>query len=112
VSDVAVTPEFVAAVSDWTGVPAPILSGDSAAAIWESAKLAEQWRSNSAPEPPRPPTAAVSPTSPPTRVPTPQSVVPVDDWLSAWRSGRLGPAGIRQPPPRRTGEPHRNAGPG
>jgi hypothetical protein len=107
-----VTPEFLAAVSEHTGVPVNFLTGDTTAAVWDSAQTAVDWKASTAPEPQRPPTAAVSVSSPPACVPTPQSLVAgSDDWLTAWRAGRLGPAGLPQPPPRRTGEAHRNAGP-
>jgi hypothetical protein len=107
VSDV--TPEIIQAVSEKTGVPAEFLSGDTIGAVWDSAQRAVDWKQATAP---RPPTAAVSATLPPARPIPRQQLVEGDDWLQAWRSGRLTPMGAPKPPPRRIGEPHRNAGPG
>jgi hypothetical protein len=93
--------QLIHAVSEHTGIPVSMLSGDTAAAVWDSAIRAEQWRVSTAPAAPRPPTAAVSPASPQTPIPTPQQIVNGSgDYLSAWRSGRLAPAGIPAPPPR------------
>ena len=104
-----VTPEFLAAVSEHTGVPEFMLSGDTIAAVWDSAQAAVDWKQATAP---RPPTAAVTATPPPARPIPRQQLVEGDVWLQAWRSGRLTRMGAPKPPPRRIGEPHRNAGPG
>ena len=40
----SVTPEFLAAVSEHTGVPAQFLAGDTAADVWASARTATEWR--------------------------------------------------------------------
>jgi hypothetical protein len=110
-----ITPEFIEAVSQETGVPEWLLTqggNTTTEGVWARARQAVAWKRGTAPTPPRPQTAAVSPESPPTRVPTPQSAMAGnDDWRRAWRLGNLGPAGIPAPPPRRTGEAHRNAGP-
>jgi hypothetical protein len=104
-----VTPEFLAAVSAHTGVPEFMLSGDTIAAVWDSAQAAVDWKEATAPQPP---TAAVSASSPQARpIPMQQQLTTGDDWLRAWRMGRLTAMGAPQPPPRRNGEPHRNAGP-
>jgi hypothetical protein len=107
-----VTPEFLAAVSDHTGVPVEFLTGDSTRAVWDSAQAAIDWKNATLPTGANAPvtTAAVSPTSQPTRI-TPQQLVQGDDWMSAWRAGRLTPLGAPAPPPRRTGESQRNAAP-
>jgi hypothetical protein len=85
----AVTPEFLEAVSAYTDVPVEYLCGDAARAVWDSAQRAVDWKQAIVP---RPPTAAVSPTSRPTTVPV-QQLVPGDDWMRAWRAGRLGTIG-------------------
>jgi hypothetical protein len=103
-----ITPEFIDAVSKYTDVPAFLLSGDTAAAVWESAQRAVDWKTSTAP---RPATAAVSAASPPPRRIPVQQLVPGDDWLSAWRSGRLTPMGAPQPPPRRSNGHSRHNGP-
>jgi hypothetical protein len=103
--------EFIRAVSKETGVPEQFLIGDAAAEVWDSAQRLVDWKASTAP-PPSPPTAAVSAsTSIPDQPITPQRCAPDGDYLAAWRSGRLAPAGIPAPPPRRTGEQHRNAAP-
>jgi hypothetical protein len=105
-----VTPEFLAAVSKFTDVPEFLLSGDSIAAVWDSAQRAVDWRTSTAPSAPHPPaTAAVE-------VPRDDRIVtmygePPADWLAAWRSGQLAGRGAPAPPPRRNGERHRNAAP-
>jgi hypothetical protein len=106
--DGGVTPEFLAAVSEHTGVPKQFLSGNTIPEVWASARQAVEWKEATAPPPP---TAAVSASSQPYRIPM-QSLVPGnDDWMTAWRAGRLTPMGVPQPPPRRNGEAHKNAGP-
>jgi D-aminopeptidase len=96
-----VTPGLLAAVSAHTGVPVEFLSGDNIAAVWDSARSAIDWKTSTAPQaPPQPPTAAVSPSSQPYRIPM-QQLVPGDDWTAAWRAGRLTPKGVPAPPPRR-----------
>lgn len=60
---------------------------------------------------PQPPTAAVPASSPPPTRIAAQQLVEGDDWLGAWRAGRLTPMGAPAPPPRRTGEQYRNAAP-
>jgi hypothetical protein len=50
---------------------------------------------------PQPPTAAVPASSPPPMRITAQQLVEGDDWLGAWRAGRLTLMGAPQPPPRR-----------
>jgi len=104
------TPEFILAVSGFTGVPAFMLSGDSAAAVWDSAQRAVDWKAATAPQAtPQPPTAAVP-------VPSASRIVQMlgeapDDWMAAWRAGQLAGRGAPAPPPRRKGERHRNAAP-
>jgi hypothetical protein len=93
-----VTPEFLAAVSAETGVPAGMLSGETAAEVWASAAAATRWKASTAPA--APVTAAVSPTTPLAPPPTPQQLAEADDWLDAWRAGRLTPAGVPCPPER------------
>lgn len=93
------TPEFVRAVSDETGVPAWVLTQggvDTTEAVWDRARAAVDWATRTAP---RPPTAAVEASSPPTRI-TAQEATEGDDWLSAWRSGRLTAFGMPAPPDR------------
>jgi hypothetical protein len=104
-----VIPEFLAAVSAYTDVPAEFLCGSTASEVWDSAQRAVDWKQATAP---RPPTAAVSATPEPARPIPRQQLVEGDDWLQAWRSGRLTQMGAPKPPPRHIGEPHRNAGPG
>jgi hypothetical protein len=94
-----VTPEFIAAVSAHTGVPAEFLTGGTAAEVWDAAERLARWKAEAAA--PQPPTAAV-PASLPCEPITPQGCVPDGDYLAAWRSGRLAPAGIPAPPPRRS----------
>jgi hypothetical protein len=111
VSDI--TPEFLAGVFEWTGVPVNMLSGDTIPAVWDSAQRVVDWKQ--ATTQPSAPSAATS------AVPVPQVeqvsrqvMYPhqtADDWLTAWRSGRLGRLGAPAPPPRRNGEAHRNAAP-
>jgi hypothetical protein len=48
----------------------------------------------------QPPTAAVDAASPPPTPITPQQLVEGDDWLTAWRTGRLAPFGLPAPPER------------
>ena len=93
-----VTDDFRNAVSQFTDVPVEFLKGDTAAAVWDSAQAAIDWK-DAAP-PPQPATAAVNPSMPSQPIPM-QQLVPGDDWLSAWRAGRLTPMGAPQPPPRR-----------
>lgn len=96
-----ITPEFLAAVSKETGVPEWLLTAggvNTTEGIWSRARDAVDWKAATAPAAPR--TAAVSPSSHPTRV-SMQQLVPGDDWLGAWRAGRLTPRGAPQPPPRR-----------
>lgn len=52
-----VTPQFLAAVSEHTGVPASLLSGDTPAAVWDSARAgaAVDWKTAAPPTPPQPP---------------------------------------------------------
>lgn len=103
-------PEFIQAVSEFTGVPAEFLQGDSIRAVWDSAQRAVDWKQQGiAPSPPRP-TAAVS-------MPSDDRIVqmfgePPADWMVAWRSGQLAGRGAPAPPPRRTGgtAPQRRAG--
>jgi hypothetical protein len=105
-----ITPEFIDAVSAFTDVPAEFLTGDTAAAVWASAQAAIDWKYAAAPQvPPRPATAAVS-------VPSANRIVQMrgdtpEDWMAAWRAGQLGGRGAPAPPPRRTGEAHRNVRP-
>jgi len=104
-----VTPEFLTAVSEHTGVPVDFLTGDTIAAVWDSARRAVEWKQATAPLPPQTATAAVS-------VPSDDRIVqmhgePPTDWMRAWRSGLLAGRGAPTPPLRRTGEQHRNAGP-
>lgn len=102
--------EFISAVCAHTGVPAEFLTGDTAAALWDSAQRAWDWRTATA-APAAPPTSAVSAaTPPPTQIPT-QQLVPGEDWLAAWRAGRLTLAGAPQPPPRRNNGHNRRNGP-
>jgi hypothetical protein len=103
-SNSGVTPEFIRAVSEETGVPEWLLTAggnNTMEGVWSRASDAVEWKYATAPAEPRPPTAAVSASSPPpTRIPLQQSV-PGDDWLGAWRAGRLTPMGAPAPPPRR-----------
>ena len=94
------TPEFIAAVSTHTGVPAEFLTGGTAAEVWDAAQRLVDWKASTAP-PPSPPTAAVSASLPDKPI-TPQGCAPDGDYLAAWRSGRLVPAGIPAPPPRQS----------
>jgi hypothetical protein len=104
-----VTPEFLAAVSQHTGVPEFLLSGDSIGAVWDSARRAVDWKAATAPQAtPQSPSAAVP-------VPSANRIVQMrgeapDDWMAAWRAGQLAGRGAPAPPPRRNGE-HRNAAP-
>jgi hypothetical protein len=106
-----VSAEFLNAVSRHTGAPVNMLSGDTIPAVWDSAQRAVDWRqATAAPAPPlQPATAAVS-------VPSADRIVqmrgePPGDWMAAWRAGQLAGRGAPAPPPRRTGEQHRNAAP-
>lgn len=92
----SVTPEFLAAVSAHTGVPAEFLTGDTAAGVWEAAQRAVDWREATAP--PAPPTAAVS-ASIPYKPMTPQPLGEVSV-MDAYRQGRLADRGAPAPPPR------------
>jgi hypothetical protein len=94
-----VTPEFIAAVSAHTGVPAEFLAGGTAAEVWDAAQRLVDWKVSTAA--PQPPTAAVAASLPDKPI-TPQGCVPDGDYLAAWRSGRLAPAGIPAPPPRQS----------
>jgi hypothetical protein len=80
-------------------VPAEFLTGDTAAEVWDSAQRLVDWKASTAA--PQPPTAAVSPSLPYKPI-TVAGCVPDGDYLAAWRSGRLTPAGIPAPPPRQT----------
>jgi hypothetical protein len=102
-----ITPEFIAAVSQHTGVPAEFLNGSTAAEVWNAAERLTRWKAGSAAPPP---TAAV-PASIPNEPITVAGCVPDGNYLAAWRSGTLAPSAIPAPPPRRTGERHRNAAP-
>jgi hypothetical protein len=104
-----VTPEFIAAVSGHTGVPASLLRGDTIGAVWDSAKAAVDWKEQSV-NVALPATGAVSQSVPYSPIPT-QQLVPGDDWTGAWRAGRLTPAGVPQPPPRRNNGHNRHNGP-
>jgi hypothetical protein len=103
-----ITPEFLAGVSEWTGVPVNMLSGDTIPAVWDSAQRAMDWRLATA-APAQPATAAV-PVPSANRIVQMRSEAP-DDWMAAWRSGLLAGRGAPAPPPRRTGEHHSNAAP-
>jgi hypothetical protein len=95
-----ITPEFVQVVSDWTGVPAEFLTGDTAADVWDSAARAEAWRvSTSAPAPPLPPPTAAVSASVPYKPITPQPLGEVSV-MDAYRQGRLADRGAPVPPPR------------
>jgi hypothetical protein len=99
-----VTPEFVRAVSEETGVPGWLLTqggNNTMEGIWSRASDAVEWKTKTAPAAPQPPTAAVPATTPPPTRITSQQLVEGDDWLGAWRAGRLTPMGAPQPPPRR-----------
>lgn len=105
-----VTPEFLAAVSEHTGVLVDFLTGDTIAAVCDSARRAVEWKQATAPPlSPQTATAAVS-------VPSDDRIVQMHgesptDSMRAWRSGLLAGRGATIPPLRRTGEQHRNAGP-
>ncbi|HTX93662.1 MAG TPA: hypothetical protein VME67_01750 [Mycobacterium sp.] len=88
--------EFIAAVSQHTGVPECFLTGDTAEAVWDRAQRLVDWKASTAP-----PTAAVC-ASLPDRPITAAGCVPDGDYLTAWRTGRLAPAGIPAPPPRQS----------
>jgi len=95
-----ITPEFVRAVSEETGVPEWLLTQggvDTTEGIWARARQAVDWKASTAPPPP---TAAVSASLPPATRVTPQQLVEGDDWLRAWRTGKLAPVGIPAPPQR------------
>ena len=104
------TPEFLAAVSAHTGVPAEFLRGDTIPAVWDSAQAAIDWKTSTTTPAAPPPTAAVSPSVPYSPIPM-QQLVPGDDWTGAWRQGRLTPLGVPQPPPRRNNGHNRHNGP-
>ena len=38
-----ITSDFLAGVSEWTGVPVNMLSGDTIDAVWDSARRAVEW---------------------------------------------------------------------
>jgi hypothetical protein len=105
----SVSDEFLNAVSQHTGVPTEMLSGDTINAVWDSARTAVEWKQAAAPPAPSPATAAV-PVPPLDRSVQMQGKAP-DDWMAAWRAGGLAGLGVPAPPPRRTGERHRNAAP-
>jgi hypothetical protein len=100
-----VTPEFLAAVSAHTGVPEWLLTAggvNTTEGIWSRASDAVEWAARTAPPAaPKPPTAAVSASIPGKPI-TPQGCAPDGDYLAAWRSGKLSPAGIPAPPPRQS----------
>lgn len=96
-----VTPEFIEAVGRETGVPVEFLTGDTTDDIWDAAERLARWKAGTAPAASKPPTAAVS-ASLPDRPITAQGCVPDGDYLAAWRSGRLAPAGMPAPPPRQS----------
>jgi hypothetical protein len=104
-----VTPEFIAAVSAHTGVPEWFLTGDTVDAVWDGAQRLVDWKASTAA--PQPPTAAVPASSPPPTRITAQQLVRGDDWMGAWRAGRLTPMGAPQPPPRRNNGHNRHNGP-
>jgi hypothetical protein len=91
---------LIQAVSEKTGVPAELLTGDTVDAVWDSAQRLVDWKASTAAAAPQPPTAAVPASSPPPTRITPQGCVPDGDYLAAWRNGRLAPAGVPAPPPR------------
>lgn len=104
-----VTPEFIQAVSRHTGVPLEFLFGETIPEVWESARAAVDWKVQTTAPPAQPATSAVS-------VPSADRIVQMrrdapDDWMAAWRAGQLAGRGAPAPPPRRTGERHRNAAP-
>jgi hypothetical protein len=105
-----ITPEFINAVSKFTDVPAFMLIGDTAAAVWDSAQRAVDWKTSTAPAAPPTLTGAVSASVPYGPIPM-QQLVPGDDWTGAWRQGRLAPLGVPQPPPRRNSGHNRHNGP-
>jgi hypothetical protein len=104
-----VTPEFLNAVSDKTGVPVWMLNGETIPEVWDSARTAVEWKQASAPPPPPSATAAV-PEPSANRIVQMRGEAP-DDWMAAWRSGLLAGRGAPAPPPRRNGESHRRAAP-
>jgi hypothetical protein len=101
----AATPAFIKAVHELSTVPVEFLTGDTIDAVWDSAQRFVDWAASAQPAPQ--PTSAVP--VPPLSRPVDMRGEAPDDWMVAWRSGRLG--GIPAPPPRRTGEQHRNAAP-
>lgn len=103
-----ITHELLQAVSEKTGVPVQFLRGSTIPEVWESAQRAVDWKYATAPQSAM---SAVSPLMSSERITSQQIVNGSGDYLGAWRSGRLAPAGIPQPPPRRTGEHGRNARP-
>jgi hypothetical protein len=104
--------EFRTAVSGLTGVQVWMLRGETPQQAWQSARTAVEWKQATAPPVPPPATAAV---------PTTYGVGQISQettgylnpaaQLEAWRQGRLERMGAPAPPPRRTGEQHRNAPP-
>ena len=98
-------PELFDAVSEYTNVPRFMLYGGTAAVVWQSAREAVDWKQATAPPAP-PATSADSASSQPSGPITPKQIVNGSgDWMDAYRSGRLAPAGIPAPPLRRTGKP-------
>jgi hypothetical protein len=94
-----ITPEFVRAVSDETGVPEWLLTQggiNTTEGIWSRARDAVNWKTGTAP--PRPQTAAVS-ASVPYKPMTPQPLGEVSV-MDAYRQGRLADRGAPAPPPR------------
>ncbi|MGV0081730.1 hypothetical protein ACRUZW_26000 [Mycobacterium colombiense] len=89
------TDEFRQAVSRETKVPLEFLCGETAAEVWDAAQRLADWKASTA-APPQ--TAAVSASTPPTPITLGDLVG--DDVLTAWRNGKLAPAGIPAPPPR------------
>ena len=103
-----VSAEFLNAVSRHTGVPVNMLTGDIIDAAWDSARRAVEWRQATA-APTSPATVAVH--VPPLDPSVQMRGEPPADWMAAWRAGQLAGRGAPPPPPRRTGERHRNAAP-
>jgi hypothetical protein len=106
-----ITDEFLNLVSKFSEVPVEYLRGDTAQAVWDSAQAAIDWKNAAQATGANAPVTS-SAVNPNTHTPIrSQQLVPGDDWMAAWRAGRLTPLGAPAPPPRRNGSGHRDAGP-
>jgi hypothetical protein len=100
-----VSDEFRNAVSEWTGVPSWLLKGDTIDAVWDSAKVAADWKQATSPQPP-PATAAV-PAYPVSQFSRESlAYLTADQITTLWREGRLEGIGAPAPGARHNGERH------